>query len=81
MTRVQKVRFLRSYGWTVGKRNPRLNTDYPGAWMVVEPFEEAELPTRDGRDGPWCLVGDALGALVDEAHDFLVGFIDPAVCT
>lgn len=69
-----KIAFLRSYGWTVGERNSRINTDYPGAFMCAEPFEADELPTRDGSNGPWCIVGDDLPALVDEAHSFLRDF-------
>lgn len=77
MTTEEKITFLRSYGWTVGERDPRLNTDFPGRFMCVEPHEESELPTRNGENGPWCIVGDDLAELVDEAHDFLTGFIDP----
>lgn len=70
-----KIAFLRSYGWTVGERNPRLNTDYPGAFMCAEPFGDDELPTRDGSNGPWCIVGDDLPSLVNEAYEFLTEMI------
>lgn len=70
-TYADKVRFLQSYGWHVGERDPRLNTKFPGMFMVCEPFDESEVPTEDGSSGPWCLVGDNLEALVDEAYDFL----------
>ncbi|KKL89013.1 hypothetical protein LCGC14_1918870 [marine sediment metagenome] len=78
MKRGEKVMFLLSYGWTVGQRNPQLNTNYPGSYMAVEPFEDDELPTLDGGDGPWCIVGDDLDALINEAYEFLVSFIDPS---
>ncbi|TGT64058.1 MULTISPECIES: hypothetical protein [unclassified Mesorhizobium] len=71
MTTADKISFLRSHGWTVGDRDPRLNTDHAGAFMAVEPFDEGQLPTRDGANGPWCVVGDDLPALVDEAYAFL----------
>ncbi|WP_420408671.1 hypothetical protein [Hoeflea sp.] len=74
-TKEEKKRFLESYGWKVGERDPRLNTNFPGAFMCVEPHEEAELPTRDGSNGPWCIVGDDLSALIDEAHEFLSAMI------
>lgn len=71
MTTDEKKAFLEKYGWVVGARDPRLNTDYPGAFMAVEPHEQSELPTRDGSNGPWCVVGDDLPALIDTAYDFL----------
>ncbi len=76
---MDKQKFLESYGWTVGERNPRINTDFPGAFMCVEPYDEDELPTKDGSNGPWCITGDNLEELIDEAHEFLTDFIDPAV--
>lgn len=69
MRRADKVAFLQSRGFTVGERDPRLNTAFKGAFMVVESHEESELPTEDGRNGPWCIVGDNLDELVDRAYD------------
>lgn len=74
MTTKQKIAFLKSRGWIVGKRDPRLNTDFPGSQMCCEPFEDHEVPTRDGRNGPWCVVGDDLPSLVNQAFDFAYGF-------
>lgn len=73
-----KTEFLESYGWTVGERNPQLHTDFLGAFMCVEPYEEEELPTKDGANGPWCVVGDNLEELIDAAYEFLVDFVDPS---
>jgi len=73
-----KSAFLRSHGWHVGARNSRLNTDFGGAFMCSEPFEEADLPTADASNGPWCIVGDDLPMLVDEAYDFLVQALSEA---
>lgn len=75
MTYEQKATVLRSYGFTVGPRDPRLNTNHSGTWMVVEGSiaeieSDYDLPTQDGANGPWCVVGDDLSALVDEAFDF-----------
>ncbi len=64
---------LEAYGYKIGPRDPRINSDYPGAFMVVESHEESELPTRDGSNGPWCIVGDDLPALLDEAFSVLAG--------
>lgn len=77
-SRSEKIAFLQSYGWTVGARDPRINTDHAGAFMCVEPHEDSELPTRDGANGPWAIVGDDLEALIDEAHAFLSELVEPA---
>lgn len=71
MTRDDRLKLLAEYGWIVGKRDPRLNTDYAGEFMVCEPFEECEVPTRDGSNGPWCVVGDDLEKLIVDASDVL----------
>lgn len=63
---------LEAAGFVVGIRDCRLNTDFPGAFMVAEEYDESQLPTRDGRDGPWCIVGDNLERLIDEGYDYLV---------
>jgi hypothetical protein len=61
-------RWLETHGFICGDREPQLNTNYPGAFMVAEgPRDEWELPTEDGSNGPWCIVGDDLDALVAEA--------------
>ena len=59
---------LRQWGFIVGKRDPRLNTRFSGAFMVCESFEPAEVPTKDGSNGPWCIVGDDLTLLVEQAY-------------
>lgn len=68
-------RKLEENGFTIGKRDPRLNTDYAGRYMVVEEHDEYELPTRDGSNGPWCIVGDDLDELIREAYEnFLAAY-------
>lgn len=79
MTHEQKTAVLKAYGFTVGARDARLNTDHPGNLMVLEgSIQEAEqdhdLPTANGCDGPWCVVGDSLPELVDEAFDLASSF-------
>lgn len=70
ITHDEKVAALRNLGFVVGERDPRLNTNYPGAFMVVEAgYTEDELPTEDGSNGPWCIVGHDLTELVREAYD------------
>lgn len=71
-----KTAYLRQQGWTVGDRDPRLNTKFPGRFMCVEEHEESELPTEDGSNGPWCIVGDDLEDLVRRAYDFVIDLED-----
>lgn len=63
----QEVDQLVEEGFTVGVRDPRLNTRYTGKFMVAESYEDDETPTEDGSNGPWCIVGDDLCELVSEA--------------
>lgn len=72
MTFDKKVAALKEHGFTVWDRDPRLNRNYPGRFMVVEAHDESELPTDDGRNGPWCIVGDDLTVLVDQGYDFMI---------
>lgn len=75
---MQRKKYLESLGFIIGKREPRLNTDYNGNFMVSQPYEESDLPTKDGSQGPWCIVGDDLESLIDEAYQtFKNGDISP----
>lgn len=65
-----RIKVLRSLGWVVGDRDPKMNSKFDGAYMVVEDEYTPDYPGQaDGSDGDgiWCLVGDDLSALVDEA--------------
>lgn len=64
---------LKRAGFTVGPRDPRLNRRYPGIFMVVEDYDESELPTDDGANGPWCIVGNDLKALISQAYELFKG--------
>lgn len=75
MTQEEMRKWLESYGYIVGARNPRRNTDFTGAFMVAEPCDESEMPTKDASNGPWCLVGDDLGELIRETYEMNM---DPA---
>jgi hypothetical protein len=71
----QKRAYLDAMGFRIGERDPRgINTNYPGRYMVAEDYGDDELPTEDGSNGPWCIVGDDLDALITEA--FYVWFDD-----
>lgn len=70
---------LQAYGFTIGERDPRLNTRFSGCRMVVEGSiaeieSDHELPTEDGRNGPWCVVGDDEDELVKSAFDYCISF-------
>lgn len=73
---MNKLDELRKLGFIVGPRDPRLNRKYPGKFMVVESHDESELPTDDGSNGPWCIVGDDLDALVQQAYDVWYDCLD-----
>jgi hypothetical protein len=64
VTEIQRRYLVEYCGFTVGPRDPRVNTRYDGAFMVIEPHDNEELPTMDGSDGPWAIVGDDLSALI-----------------
>jgi len=74
-----RIRALRNAGFTVGDRDPRINRAFVGAFMVAEAHDESELPTDDGSDGPWAIVGDNLEALIIQAYDNFVGDRFPEV--
>lgn len=72
-THEEMMAVLKSRGFIIGDRDQNLNTLHEGAFMVVEPFYESYLPnsgtTLDGRDGPWCIVGNDLSVLVSAAYE------------
>lgn len=70
-THKEMVKLLRDYDFFVGVRDPKVNTDFKGRYMVVEDYDPNMLPTKDGSNGPWAIVGDDLEALVREAYEYL----------
>ena len=68
-----KLMWLLDQGFKCGVRDSRINTNYPGAYMVAEAHEESELPTKDGSNGPWCIVGDDYPKLISEAYSVWYG--------
>jgi hypothetical protein len=74
-TIAEKRTYLETLGYVIGDRDPRLNTNFIGAYMIVDDdYKDYKLPTRDGSNGPWCIVGDDLDELIE--HAFTVWF-DP----
>lgn len=73
MTSIEEMRkALVDRGWIIGERDPRLNTDFRGQFMVAEPYEECELPTRNAANGPRCIVGDNPDELIESAYSGLL---------
>ena len=69
MTTEEKIRALRKMGFIMGTRDKRLNRKFKGSLMVAERYDDkTQKPTEDGSNGPWCIVGDNLSALIDEAY-------------
>lgn len=64
----QMRKALQRAGFVIGIRDNRLNTDFPGKYMVAEAYDESDLPTKDGSNGPWCIVGDNLEELIVDAY-------------
>ena len=60
----QKINELIELGYSVGGRNPKAKPGFEGRFMVADPL--------DDEDG-FCIVGDELSELVDEAYAFITG--------
>jgi hypothetical protein len=65
----ERVLWLQSRGFVVGDRDPQLNRAFTGRYMVAGVYDTSETPTDDGRNGPWCIVGDNVEDLVRHAYD------------
>lgn len=64
---------LEAHGFLCGAREP---TPQKGEFMVVEPVDYADqykLPTKHGGNGPWCIVGPDLDALVLKVFELFSG--------
>jgi hypothetical protein len=70
MDRHQKdfAAYLRSLGFSVGPRNPAMNTNYTGAFMVSEPMDDPNHTQVDGSGGVWCIVGPDLAVLLHQTE-------------
>lgn len=66
---------LERHGFVIGDRDRNLNSAFSGRYMVAEAYEPGTR-TRDAGDGPWCIVGDDLALLIDEAGSFWVDQLD-----
>jgi hypothetical protein len=75
----QKQVWLKAHGFVVGPREARLNTKFPGAYMVAETFEEDDLPTLTASNGPFCIVGDDLSALIEEGFAIWSPILDSSM--
>jgi|HubBroStandDraft_2_1064218.scaffolds.fasta_scaffold168171_3 hypothetical protein len=75
LTREQerKAAELREHGFTIGKRNPLINTAFQGRYMVAVLESWDGRPTEDARPLPFATVGADLGELIDSAYSFEFG--------
>ncbi|WP_226554840.1 hypothetical protein [Celeribacter naphthalenivorans] len=63
---------LKEMGWIVGERDPNMNRAFEGKYMVAEQLQDGDpYPTDDASDGRFCLVGDNLDALAQEAYQHI----------
>lgn len=71
ITRIKRAT-LESYAFTIGARDPQINSDFPGKFMVVEGLAE-QLPCKNAAEGngDWALVGDNLDWLINESFGAL----------
>lgn len=54
----------------VGERDPRVQTEFDGKYMVAQKYDDCEIENPHNGDF-WCVVGDDLNALMEEAiRDF-----------
>ena len=60
---LRKADELRQHDYFVGVRDPSVNPEFSGKFMVSDPLDN---------EGGYAIVGDDLGELVDEAHDHLL---------
>lgn len=62
---------LRAHGFIVGRRDPNMNRAFEGQYMVAEPYPQGTAQDdAQGGDGVWCIVGDNLDQLIEEAINF-----------
>jgi hypothetical protein len=71
MTLIDKIASILDADMLIAPRDPALNTDHDGAFMVVEAgYTDHELPTKDGRNGPWCVVGNDIEELIEAGFQY-----------
>lgn len=74
---LDKVRDLHEAGFYVGVRDPDRNRAFIGRFMVCEHLSCG--PTDDASSGGFCIVGDDMRALVEDAHEHLLAMRDKEV--
>lgn len=68
---IDKAQALRALGFQIGARDPNLNRAFKGKFMVAEARNpEDPYPTDDAGDGVFCIVGDNLDYLIDQAFNY-----------
>jgi len=68
---LEQIQAVLDRGYVIAPRDARVNTLYEGQYMVVEEgYDNMALPTADGSNGPWCIVGNDLADLINQAYRF-----------
>lgn len=65
----KRAKALEAEGFYIGPRDPNRNKAFQGEWMVAEDLDVG--PTDDASTGGFCIVGDDLDALVNDAYDLI----------
>lgn len=66
-TELKRRWLANALGFKIGDRDPQLNRNHAGRFMVLETPDDVIEPTNNGANGPWCIVGDDLDALIRKA--------------
>jgi len=69
-----RIAVLQGFGFVAGDRDPKMNTDFSGRFMVAECDTKDARSQRDASCGDqiWCVVGDDLNDLVNSALDIIL---------
>lgn len=65
-TLFEKAAYLYNHGFYIGPRDPSRNANHRGEWMIAQNIDVAN--TTDASNGGFCIVGDDLDELIDEAY-------------
>ena len=70
-TQLEDKASLEKLGFIVGVRDPKMNTAFLGKYMVSEHYEENHTQVDGGQaHSVWCIVGDNLALLIEDAASF-----------
>lgn len=68
-----KIVELNRHGYYIGPRDPDRNSAFGGAFMVCHAEVLDMAPSEDAADTGFCIVGDDLTELVEDAYNNYLG--------